>query len=162
MSRVEASMRIAMSRALEGIANRFNPIARRILSSRFHGVMSRRLMLLTVTGRRTARAYTMPVSYVEDGGGLLVPSGGRWKKNLGEGRPARVQLRGESLDVTSELITDPDALADVLGRMLQLNPAIALFTGIWRGPDGRPDQSALDRMRSRGFAVARLRLDAPR
>lgn len=160
MRRVEALIRIALSRVLERIVGYFNPIARGILSSRFHGVMSRRLMLLTFTGRRTGRSYTTPVSYVRDGSALLVPSAGRWKRNLGDRRPARVQLCGEWLEVTSEVITELDALTGILGRMLNLNPTIALFTGIWKGSDGRPDLSALDRARNRGFAVVRLQLKA--
>ena len=37
--------------------------------------------------------------------------------------------------------------------------ALALFTGIKPGPDGRPDAAALARERLRGFVVVRLRLD---
>jgi hypothetical protein len=44
-------------------------------------------------------------------------------------------------------------------RMLAENPAIAVFTGIRPGPDGRPDAAALERERRRGFVVVRLRLE---
>ena len=34
-------------------------------------------------------------------------------------------------------------------RMLAMNPAIALFTGVKPGPDGRPDAAALERALSK-------------
>jgi len=60
--------------------------------------------------------------------------------------------------VTPEIITDPIALAELMQRMLAVNPAIASFTGVKPGPDGQPDAAALERERRRGFVVVRLRL----
>ena len=91
-------------------------------------------------------------------GSLLVPGGGAWWKNLEGGRPARVRLRGVWSPVTTELVSEPVALAEVMRRMLAANPASAAFTGIKPGSDGRPDADALERERRRGFIVVRLRL----
>jgi hypothetical protein len=44
-------------------------------------------------------------------------------------------------------------------RMLAVNPALALFTGIKPGLDGRPDTAALAREQLRGFVIVRLHLD---
>jgi len=44
--------------------------------------------------------------------------------------------------------------------MLAINPAIAVFTGIRRGSDGRPFAESLERERRRGFVVVRLHLSA--
>jgi hypothetical protein len=60
--------------------------------------------------------------------------------------------------VTPELVSEPVALAEVMRRMLAANSAIAMFTGIKLGPDGRPDADALERERQRGFIVVRLQL----
>jgi deazaflavin-dependent oxidoreductase (nitroreductase family) len=131
---------------------------RLVLGSRAHSMMSGRLMLLSFTGRRTGRSYTTPVSYVQDGRHLLVPGGGAWWKNLTTGR-ARVRLKGAWQVVTPELVREPAAMSEVLGRMLAANPAIALFTGIPLGPDGRPMAESLDRERRRGFVVVRLQIE---
>jgi endonuclease YncB( thermonuclease family) len=56
--------------------------------------LSRNLMLISYTGRKTGKPYRQPVSYVRDGDTLLTPGGGRWTRNLGEGRPVRIRLRG--------------------------------------------------------------------
>jgi deazaflavin-dependent oxidoreductase (nitroreductase family) len=121
--------------------------------------MSRHLMLLTFTGRRTGRPYSTPVSYVREGNTLLLPGGGGWWKNLRDGRRTRVRLRGAWRTVTCEVIAEPVAVAQVLRRMLAANPAIAVFTGVRLGPDGHPDARALDREQRRGFVVVRLNLD---
>src|SRR5713226_508079 len=133
-----------MSRILQRVVRYFNPVARLILATPLHVLMSSRLMLLSFTGRKTGRSYATPVSYVQEGSSLLVPGGGTWWKNLGGGRPAHVRLRGVWTPVTPELVSEPVALAEVMGRMLAANPAIAAFTGIKAGSDGRPDGDALE------------------
>jgi deazaflavin-dependent oxidoreductase (nitroreductase family) len=116
-------------------------------------------MLLSFTGRRTGRSYSTPVSYVREGTNLLVPGGGAWWKNL-TGGTARVRLQGTWHVVTPEVIQESAALSAVLGRMLALNPALAVFTGIRLGSDGRPCAESLERERRRGFVVVRLYVNA--
>jgi hypothetical protein len=66
---------------------------RRILALPFSTPLSKRLMLLHLTGRRSGRSYRQPVSYVKDGDSLLTPGGGNWKLNLDPGRPERIPHR---------------------------------------------------------------------
>jgi len=137
----------------------FNPVTRFLLATPLHSLMSARLMLLRFTGRNTGRSYTTPVSYVRADDSLLVPGGGAWWKNLERGPRAEVCLRGVWSRVTPEVISEPTAMAELMRRMLVENPAIAVFTGIKAGRDGRPDEAALERERRRGFVVVRFRLD---
>jgi hypothetical protein len=63
------------------------------------GVAGDRLLLLTYTGRRSGRRYTIPVSYVERDGGVVIqpskPERKRWWRNLrGAGAPVHIVLRG--------------------------------------------------------------------
>jgi hypothetical protein len=69
---------------------------RGLLSLPFATPISRRLMLVHYTGRNSGKAHRQPVSYVEDGDTLLAPGGGKWKLNLSEDQPARIQLKGPS------------------------------------------------------------------
>jgi len=149
---------MTFSRFLQRVVRLFNPFMRLVLGSRAHSMMSGRLMLLSFTGGKTGRRYTTPVSYVREGTDLLVPGGGAWWKNL-TGGIAMVRLQGQWKVVTPELIREPAALSATLGRMLAANPAIALFTGIRLGPDGRPMAESLDRERRRGFVVVRLQIE---
>ncbi len=42
-----------------------------LLRSPLHGLVSGRIMLLTVTGRRSGRPFTVPVSHLRHGGGFF-------------------------------------------------------------------------------------------
>jgi hypothetical protein len=159
MKPVMNNMSVVASRVLQSVVRYFNPFMRLVLGSRAHRMMSGRLILLSFTGRRTGRSYLTPVSYVREGTDLLVPGGGAWWKNLTSGT-ARVRLQGTWYVVTPEVIREPVALSAVLGRMLAINPAIAVFTGIRPGSDGRPFAKSLERERRRGFVVVRLHLSA--
>ena len=62
-----------------------------LLRSPLHGLVSGRIMLLTVTGRRSGRSFTVPVSYLRYGENILSFTSGEWSawwKNLrgGAGR----------------------------------------------------------------------------
>lgn len=152
------NLSVIVSRLLQRVVRYFNPFMRLVLGSRAHRMISSRLMLLSFTGRKTGRSYTTPVSYVLEGRHLLVPGGGAWWKNLASGT-ARVRLQGVWHVVTPEVIQEPTALSETLGRMLVANPAIALFTGLRPASDGRLNPESLDRERRRGFVVVRLHID---
>jgi hypothetical protein len=80
-------------RACFWVRTLLNPVAKLILSSPLHGVMSRRLMLITFTGRRSGKRFTTPISYVQDGDALLFGVGGPWWKNLRDGARAQPRTR---------------------------------------------------------------------
>jgi hypothetical protein len=73
-----------------------NPCVRGLLRSPAHGLVSGRLALLTVTGRRSGRTFTFPVAYQMDGDDRVAlhvdwPERKLWWRNLRDG--ARVELR---------------------------------------------------------------------
>jgi hypothetical protein len=68
--------------ALERVMGALNGLPIFVLRLPFQTPMSRRLILLSYTGRKTGQSCTIPVSYVEQGEALLIPAGGAWKKNL--------------------------------------------------------------------------------
>jgi deazaflavin-dependent oxidoreductase (nitroreductase family) len=67
-----------------------------VLRSSLHGFMGRSTLLLTYTGRKSGKAYTLPVNYLRDGDTLLVVSSCEhiWWKNLRGGAPVAVRVRG--------------------------------------------------------------------
>ena len=76
-----------------------NPVLRALLRSPLHGVLSGRLALITVTGRRSGREFTFPVGYNRDGDVVTIPviwpERKVWWRNLRGGAPVRLRLRGE-------------------------------------------------------------------
>jgi hypothetical protein len=75
-----------------------NPVVRAILRSPAHGLLSHELALLTVTGRRSGRTFTFPVHYTQHGARVTIavgwPERKRWWRNLREGAPVGLLIRG--------------------------------------------------------------------
>ena len=134
---------------------------RRILALPFSTPLSKRLMLVYLTGRRTGRSYRQPVSYVRDGDSLLTPGGGNWKLNLQPGRPERVRLDGREMSARPELIDDVDAIDRSLMFMTAANPRTASFIPIPRRDDGHFDRDGLVNAVAHGFRIVRWHLDGP-
>jgi hypothetical protein len=69
-----------------------------LLRSRLHPLVSRRLTLITVTGRCTGRRHTFPVGYKESAQLLRIPvlwpQRKLWWRNLCDGAPVQLLLRG--------------------------------------------------------------------
>jgi hypothetical protein len=131
---------------------------RLVLGLPFATPLSRRLMLVFYTGRRTGKAYRQPVSYVRQDTTLLTPGGGRWKLNLRDGRPVRIRLRGRDVLARPELIGDLDEVERLLGVMAAANPRVNTFVGIPKGPDGRLDRTRLQTAVHYGFRIVRWHL----
>jgi len=75
-----------------------NQLVAALLRSPLHPLASGRLTLITVTGRRTGRQHTLPVAYQESADRLSIPvlwpERKLWWRNLRDGAPVRVRLRG--------------------------------------------------------------------
>src|SRR4051794_28069397 len=85
-----------------------NPIVRAVLRSRLHPLLSRRLVLLRVTGRRSGRTFELPVGYVRDDSGILITVGAperkQWWHNFDAPTPITVVLRGRTQAGVAELV----------------------------------------------------------
>ena len=86
---------------LDRLMTRVNPLIAGVLRSPFHWILSPGLLLLTVTGRRTGRRYSIPGGYQRDGDRLVVlvskAARKRWWRNYEEPGPVEVVLAGTTL-----------------------------------------------------------------
>ncbi len=144
---------------LERVMGTLMVLPKFVLRLPFQTPMSRRLILLSYTGRKTGKVYTIPVSYVEQGDVLLIPGGGAWKTNLENGQTVRVWFRGLERRASPEVIRDLDEVQELVAFMMAANPAVSRFIGVPKQRDGRPDSEKLERAVRGGFALVRLRLD---
>lgn len=136
----------------------FNPLAKTMLRSPLHGEMSRRLLLITFSGRKSGKQYTTPISYVQHGDTLLLGVGGPWWKNLRGGVPVWVRLRGNTYVGCAEAWTDEAAMTRAYRTILAENPTQARFMGITGTADNRPDPHAIQQAIQRGAAVVEITL----
>jgi F420H(2)-dependent quinone reductase len=77
-----------------------NPLVRLLIRSPLHPLVSRRIALITFTGRRSGRRYTIPVGYQLDGARLTITVGSPerkvWWRNLsGSGAPVELVVGGQ-------------------------------------------------------------------
>ena len=83
-----------------------NAIATTILRSRWHGMRSESLLLLTFTGRKSGKEFTTPMRYVQEGETLRMTVVYPWWKNLLEEAAVRVLLRGQMRIGTAEVFPE--------------------------------------------------------
>ncbi len=75
------------------------PVAALANSRRFGGLVNRNIALLSYTGRRSGRRFSIPVAYRRTGDeisiGANMPATKTWWRNfLGDGGPVTLQLQG--------------------------------------------------------------------
>jgi deazaflavin-dependent oxidoreductase (nitroreductase family) len=103
-----------------------------VLRSPFHGMLSGGMLLVTVTGRKTGKAYTLPVEYVQEGDSLWVMSkrNRRWWRNLEGEATVGLVLRRKSLQGVGRLHTDPSVVQSRLAAYLLHMPMSAKALGV--------------------------------
>jgi hypothetical protein len=131
---------------------------RAVLSLPFPTPLSKNLMLVRYTGRKTGRTYRQPLSYARDGADLLTPGGGKWTRNMEGGRPVRIKLRGRDVPARPELVRDPAEVERLLDVIVAGNPPAAKFIPLPRTADGRLEPTALSAAIDHGFAIVRWHL----
>jgi hypothetical protein len=130
------------------LLRRTNPLIVRLLRSPLHGLLSRDLLVLTYSGRRSGTRYTLPLSYVALGDHLyLCTRTTFWWKNLRDGGDVEVVLRGKAVTMTPTVL-DPNSDEALRGMraFLTNNPGTGVkLYNVRRGKDGRPVEEDLQR-----------------
>jgi hypothetical protein len=103
----------------------YNPLLGWLLRSPFHGLLSRHLLLLTYTGRRTGRRIATPVNYGRHADGLVVfsQSERRWWRNFVGGWPVEVWLHGRPVSGQAHVVAT--ALEAKLDTLRAVYPALS-------------------------------------
>jgi hypothetical protein len=133
-----------------------NPVIRVLLRSPLHGLADKKLLLLTVTGRKTGRTYTVPGGRHESGDGtFLISASGGWRHNLHGGADVRITLDGRDHAARATLEEDPDVAAAAFKTMLdQAGPrALAVKVNVDHSPTADEIKPALA---ERGVAYLQL------
>jgi len=104
-----------------------------ILRSPLHGMLSDGMILITVTGRKTGKKYTIPVGYYRDGDYLwVITSRDRtWWKNLRGGASVELLLKRKSVTAFAEPELDKDAVETRMYDYIKYVPRAAKPLGIY-------------------------------
>lgn len=103
----------------------YNPVVIWLLRSPLRHFGDKHTLLLTVTGRKTGKSYTFPVSYIRDGETLLIMTHKTrtWWKNLLTEAPVMVCVDGQEFVATGKTTRESDLVAKALLLFLQRVPA---------------------------------------
>ncbi|GAC1319571.1 MAG: mycobacterial cell wall protein Rv0580c [Thermoleophilaceae bacterium] len=133
-----------------------NPVMKALLRSPLHRLVSRKLMLLTVTGRKTGRTYTVPVGRHElPDGSFILSAGGNWRHNLRGGADVRITLDGRERAGHALLEEDIERAAEAFKTMLdRAGPrALSVKVNVDRSPTAAEIKPVLT---ARGVAYLQL------
>ena len=120
----------ANSVSVDGVLSRLNPLIAGLLRSPLHPLLSPGLLLLTVTGRRSGRRYSIPVGYQRDGDDVVVlvseARRKQWWRNYYEPAAVSVRLRGRERTGRAELVAPgSDDFCSLVERTLERAPWMA-------------------------------------
>lgn len=117
----------------------FNKIMKFVLRTPLHRFVSDKIMLITFTGRKSGKSYTIPVSYTQHDQSVMMFTNMGWLKNLVDNTPVTLILRGRQRKATTDLITDDvDQIVPILAEHLRGKPADAQIHKVTFDSSGEP------------------------
>lgn len=126
----------------------FNPIMKSLLRSPLHPLVSKNMMLMTYTGRKSGKSYTTPMNFLSMEDALYTTSTRKrvWWRNLRGGAEVTLQLKGQEVSAWAESIEDQGEVARYLGSMFEVNPRLARYMDVRIDPEGTPNHEDVARL----------------
>jgi deazaflavin-dependent oxidoreductase (nitroreductase family) len=110
-----------------------------VLRSPAHAMVSKTVLLITFTGRKSGKTYTTPVSYSQFNDQVYVFTHAAWWKNLRSDSPVTLRLRGQELRGLAEPVAgDKQAIAAGLTEHLRKVPSDARYYHVTLDERGNP------------------------
>lgn len=136
-----------------------NPVMKRLLASPLHGPLSRGLMVLHVTGRKSGKTYDVVVGRHVIDGRLYAHANGGWRVNLRGGAEITLTLDGTERRGHAVLVEDRDQVTDIVMTLLErLGPNNAARIGLRVNVDRMPTREEVrDGIRGDAYALITLR-----
>jgi len=117
----------------------FNRAMKLVLRSPMHGMVSKNILLITFTGRKSGKTYTTPVSYSQHDDQVTIFTHATWWKNLRSGTPVTLLIRGREIQGLAEPVAeDKQAIAARLTAHLREVPFDAKYYGVTFGEYRNP------------------------
>jgi deazaflavin-dependent oxidoreductase (nitroreductase family) len=116
-----------------------------VLRSPMHGIVDKKILLITFTGRKSGKTYTTPVSYSQSDGQVVVFTHADWWKNLRGDVPVMLHIRGRELQGLAEPIAeDKQAVAAGLAEHLRKVRSDAKYYSVTFDDQGNPRSAEVE------------------
>jgi deazaflavin-dependent oxidoreductase (nitroreductase family) len=111
-----------------------------ILRSPFHGMISKGMMLIMVTGRKSGKLISLPTNYLRDENTLWVISWRErtWWRNLRGGANVQVLLAGKNMEGYGQVLEEEKQVAQNLFDYCRKIPQYAKYFQIGLDAAGKP------------------------
>jgi deazaflavin-dependent oxidoreductase (nitroreductase family) len=117
-----------------------------ILRSPMHAMVSKTILLITFTGRKSGKTYTTPVSYSQFDDQVYVFTHANWWKNLRSDIPVNLRIRGREFQGLAEPVAeDKAAVAAGLVEHLRKVSTDARFYGVTFDDQGNPNVEEVEK-----------------
>jgi len=127
-----------------------NRIMSGLLRSPLHFVVSRSIMLITFTGRKSGQTYTTPISYAREGDVVTAFTRAKWSHNLAGGAPVTMRIKNKEYTGRGDAIADDKAaVAEGLRDFLRVVRFDARFYGVNFDDAGEPNWDEVQRAAQR-------------
>jgi hypothetical protein len=119
-----------------------NALTAALLCSPLHEIISKDTMLISVTGQKSGRKFSLPVNYFQYGDILYITSlrSCAWWRNLRGGVPVTVRLEGREVNGSGALIEKSTDILQDLKQFFNILPEAARFFGIRLDPMNHPNR----------------------
>lgn len=136
----------------------FNPIMRTLLRSPLHSLVSKDMMLMTYTGRKSGKSYTPPMNYLTINGALYTISTRErvWWRNLRGGAEVELRLQGQDVPAWAESIEDQAEVAQLLEKIFEADPRMASYMDVRISPEGNPNSEDVVRLAQEKVVVSTI------
>ena len=115
----EQSYAIDVGHPPQALLRIVNPMLCALLRTPLAGSARKQLMVLSFTGRKTGRPYSIPLSAHLIDNDLYALTGAPWKQNFRGGAAAEVVHDGKTTAMRGELIRDRATVSDLYLRCVQ-------------------------------------------
>lgn len=117
-----------------------------VLRSPVHGMVSKNVLLISFTGRKSGKIYTTPVSYSQYDDQVIIFTHAAWWKNLRNDAPVTLCIRGQEHQGLAEPVAeDKRAVAAGLAEHLRRVPSDARYYGVTFDDHGNPREEEVEK-----------------
>jgi deazaflavin-dependent oxidoreductase (nitroreductase family) len=137
----------------------YNPIVILLIHSPLHSLMDKSTILITFTGRKSGKKYTIPVSYMRDRDTLMMISQREhsWWKNLRGGAQVTLYMQGHTLKARGEVFTDAETVANKIILFLRQFPGYQRLIHIKLAANGQPENPEAFQRFAQGMVIVQMK-----
>jgi len=138
----------------------YNNIMVWLLRSPLHGLLSGNMMVINYTGRKSGKAYRLPVSYLRLDDTLLTISfkNRTWWRNLRGGASVTIHLQGKDVSARAEVVEDDQGVVDGLRAFIGKSQQAARMLGVKLDESHQPEPESLHQAaKARVVVLTKLR-----